>query len=82
MCTLEERFRRVLQRKKDSAVPCLCGLPLAGPKRYRDIHQGRVVTVVSEDRRKVSFCYDDDVYDKPCELSSERFHKKFKQVEV
>lgn len=80
MCTLQDRLRCVLQRNKaEATAPCPCGNVQVIQRRYQDA-RGRVVTVVSAGRKKITYRYEG--YESLCEISREKFYKKFKQVEV
>ncbi|HHQ6553261.1 TPA: DUF4222 domain-containing protein [Serratia fonticola] len=80
MCTLQDRLRCALQRNTASAAPCPCGDIHLVNRRFKEISNGRLVTVISATPRKVTFLRDG--YTENCELNRDRFFKKFKQVEV
>ncbi len=72
---LTERFRRVLQR---NAVVPHPAAEVAPGERYKDAY-GHRVTVINSVGGRVQFRRDG--YGKPCELSQEKFLKKFTKVE-
>lgn len=71
---LTERFRRMLQR--NAAVPRQ-EAEIVCDERYQDAY-GHRVTVISTSRIRV--LYRRDGYGNPCELSTEKFLKKFTKV--